>query len=73
VKDYKIRTVELGKDFQNDLEGFFRSHKLTFRCMKFVKDNNDAVYLYRISSPDRNYDLVNQFLLNHKEVKSFDV
>ena len=73
VKDYKIRTVELGKDFQNDLEGFFRSHKLTFRCMKFVMDNNDAVYLYRISSPDRNYDLVNQFLLNHKEVKSFDV
>lgn len=73
VKDYKIRTVELGENFRNELEAYFRTHDLTFRCMKFVKDNNDAVYLYRISSPDRNYDLVNQFLLNHKEVKSFDL
>lgn len=73
VKDYKIRTVELGLNFRSELEDFFNSHDLTFRCMKFVKDNNDAVYLYRISSPDRNYDLVNQYLLNHKEVKSFDV
>lgn len=73
VKDYKIRTVELGKNFQSELEDFFSSQDLTFRCMKSVKENNDAVYLYRISSPDRNYDLVNQFLLNHKEVKSFDV
>jgi putative Mg2+ transporter-C (MgtC) family protein len=73
VKDYKIRTVELGVNFRSELEDFFNSHDLTFRCMKFVKDNNDAVYLYRISSPDRNYDLVNQYLLNHKEVKSFDV
>ena len=73
VKDYKIRTVELGNDFRKELEDFFRSRELTFRCMKFVKDNNDAVYLYRISSPDRNYDLVNQFLLCHKDVKSFDV
>ena len=73
VKDYKIRTVELGENFRNELEAYFRTHDLTFRCMKFVKDNNDAVYLYRISSPDRNYDLVNQFLLTHKQVKSFEV
>ena len=73
VKDYKIRTVELGRNFRSELEDFFKSHGLTFRCMKFIKDNNDAVYIYRISSPDRNYDLVNQFLLIHKEVKSFDV
>ena len=73
VKDYKIRTVELGRDFRSELEDFFKSHGLTFRCMKFIKDNNDAVYIYRISSPDRNYDLVNQFLLSHREVKSFDV
>ena len=73
VKDYKIRTVELGKNFRPELEAFFKSHDLTFRCMKFVKDNNDAVYLYRISSPDRNYDLVNQYLLSHKDVRSFDV
>ncbi|MEO6489297.1 MAG: MgtC/SapB family protein [Ferruginibacter sp.] len=73
VKDYKIRTVELGKNFRDELEAFFSSHDLTYRCMKFVKDDNDAVYLYRISSPDRNYDLVNFYLLTHKEVKSFDV
>ncbi len=73
VKDYKIRTIELGKNFRPELESFFRTHELGFRCMKFIKDDNDAVYLYRISSPDRNYDLVNQFLLNHKEVRSFEV
>src|SRR6478752_3922892 len=53
VKDYKIRTVELGKNFRTELEDFFRSHDLTFRCMKSTKDNNDAIYIYRISSPDR--------------------
>ncbi len=72
VKDYRIRTVGVGNDFSNELETFFKSHDLSFRCMKFTKDNNDAVYLYRISSPDRNYDLVSQFLLNHKDVKSFE-
>ena len=41
--------------------------------MKVVKENGDAIYIYRISSPKRNYDVVNQFLLDHKEVKSFDV
>ena len=73
VKDYKIRTVGLGGNFRNELEDFFRARDLAFRCMKFVKDNNDAVYLYRISSPDRNYDLVSQFLLCHKDVKGFEV
>lgn len=73
VKDYRIRTVGLGNDFNSELESFFRSHELSFRLMKFTKDNSDAVYLYRISSPDRNYDLVSEFLLNHKDVKSFEV
>ena len=73
VKDYKIRITGSGKKFQAELDDFFNSHKLSFRCMKSLKDNNDAIYLYRISSPDRNYDLVNQFLLDHKDVKSFDV
>ncbi len=73
VKDYKIRATGNADFLKEDLENFFRKHDLSFRCMKLVKDNNDAVYLYRISSPDRNYDLVNQFLLNHKDVKSFDV
>ena len=73
VKDYKIRTVLLGNKLKPELEEFFHTHGLTFRCMKMLKENNDAVYLYRISSPDRNYDLVNQFLLAHSDVKSFDV
>jgi hypothetical protein len=39
--------------------------------MKMVKENMEPVFIYRISSPDRNYDLVNQFLLQHPEVKAF--
>jgi len=73
VKDYRIRTVELGKQFKTELENFFEQNDIAFRQMKAIKDNNDAVYLYRISAPDRNYDSVNQFLINHKEVKSFEV
>ena len=73
VKDYKIRTIEKGNNFQSELEEFFNHQDMTYRCMKLVKDNQDAVYLYRISSPDRNYDLVNHFLLNHDDVRSFDV
>lgn len=73
VKDYKIRTLNDGSAFKSDLENFFNENELSFRCMKVTKENHDAVYLYRISSASRNYDLVNQFLLAHKEVKSFDV
>jgi putative Mg2+ transporter-C (MgtC) family protein len=73
VKDYRIRTVELGNDFKYDLEEFLRNADVTFRCMKLVKENKDAIYLYRISSPNRNYDAVNNFLLKHKEVRSFEV
>jgi putative Mg2+ transporter-C (MgtC) family protein len=73
VKDYRIRTIELGKNFKSELEIFFNSHDLSYRCMKIIKESNDAIYVYRISSPDRNYDAVNDFLLRHKEVKSFDV
>ncbi len=73
VKDYRIRTVELGDNFKSELEIFLKSNDVTFRCMKLVKENKDAVYLYRISSPKRNYDAVNNFLLTHKEVRSFEV
>jgi len=73
VKDYRIKTISLGTAFKNDLENFLTLSDITFRCMKIVKENNDAVYLYRISSPNRNYDAVNNFLLTHKEVQSFDV
>jgi putative Mg2+ transporter-C (MgtC) family protein len=73
VKDYRIKTDSIGEVFKKELEVFFQLNDMTFRCMKVVKENNDAVYLYRISSPDRNYDAVNLFLLNHTEVKSFEV
>lgn len=73
VKDYRIRTVGLGNHFKIELENFLNTRNLSFRCMKFTKDDNDAVYIYRVSSPDRNYDLVGNFLLTHKDVKSFEV
>lgn len=73
VKDYRIKTLELGKGFKDELEAFFTSNGMTFNCLKIIKEDSDAVYLYRISSPDRNYDAVNDFLLSHKEVKSFEV
>lgn len=73
VKDYRIRLSENSDVFKKDLALFIKNNNLTFRPMKVVKENGDAVYIYRISSPDRDYDVVNQFLLDHKEVKSFDV
>lgn len=73
VKDYRIRTEALGETFKKEIEIFFTTHSMDYRCMKVSKDNNDAIYLYRISSPDRIYDTIDQFLLAHKEVKSFEV
>ncbi|GAB2838897.1 MgtC/SapB family protein [Ferruginibacter profundus] len=73
VKDYRIKTVSIGENFKKELEVFFEHNEMTYRCMKMIKENNDAVYIYRISSPDRNYDAVNHFLLRHAEVKSFEV
>ena len=73
VKDYRIRLGENVNLFKQDLEIFIKNNNLTFRPMKVIKENGDAIYIYRISSPERNYDVVNQFLLDHSEVKSFDV
>jgi putative Mg2+ transporter-C (MgtC) family protein len=73
VKDYRIRLTENGTEFKNDLAVFIKNNNLTFRPMKVVKENGDAIYIYRISSPDRDYDVVNDFLLDHKDVKGFDV
>lgn len=73
VKDYKIQMKESGNNFKIELENFFTKHDLDFRCMKATKQNNDVVYIYRISSRSRNYDLVADFLINHAEVKSFEV
>lgn len=73
VKDYRIRTNELGNNFRGELESFFSANDIAFRCMKLIKDNNDAVYTYRVSSRNRNYDAVNNFLLTHKDVQSFEI
>ena len=73
VKDYKIKTGDISDTFKNEMEKFFAAHDISFRCMKMIKENNDAVYLYRIGAPKRNYDIVNTFLLNHQQVKSFDM
>ena len=73
VKDYKIRIVNESISFKVDIEQFFNENELNFRCMKIIKENHEAVYLYRINSASKKYDIVTQFLLDHKEVKSFDV
>jgi putative Mg2+ transporter-C (MgtC) family protein len=73
VKDYRIKTILLGDNFKEELEKFFTANDMDFRCMKTIKEDSDAVYIYRIGSPDRSYDAVNDFLLQHKEVKSFEV
>ena len=73
VKDYRITTDGIGNNFKAELDAFFAANDMTFRCIKTIKQQYDAIYLYRISSPDKNYDAVNSFLLKHKEVKSFEV
>ena len=73
VKDYRIKTVGIGSVFKTEIETFFLSNNITFRCMKTLKEDNDAIYLYRISSRNRNYDAVDTFLLKHQEVRSFEV
>lgn len=73
VKDYKIRTDDTSDEFKKEMEKFFASHDISYRCMKMNKENNDAVYLYRIGAPKHDYDIVNEFLLKHKGVKSFDI
>ncbi len=73
VKDYKIRTGDTSDEFKQEMEHFFALHDINFRCMKMNKENNDAVYLYRIGAPKHDYDIVNEFLLKHKGVKSFDI
>ena len=72
VKDYRIKTNGDGNVFKNDLDDFLKSTGASFRCMKVVKEDNDAVYTYRIGSPNRNYDAVNNYLLMNTAVQSFD-
>lgn len=72
VKDYRIKTNSGSENFKSDLDTFLHLAKAQYRCMKVVKEDNCAVYVYRIGAPNRNYDSVNSFLLTHKEVHSFD-
>ncbi len=73
VKDYRIKSDSTSSTFKIELETFFEKNDMTYRCMKTLKENKDAVYMYRISSPDRNYEIINNFLLNHTDVISFEV
>jgi putative Mg2+ transporter-C (MgtC) family protein len=73
VKDYKIRARDTNLAFKTEMEAFFEQSNVTFRCMKMVKENNDAVYTYRIGAPKLNYEHVNHFLLQHGSVVSFDM
>ncbi len=73
VKDFRIRTGSVGPAFKAELEEYLENSKLDFRCMKTSKENSDAIYLYRISAPDRNYSLIEEYLIQHKDVISFDI
>jgi putative Mg2+ transporter-C (MgtC) family protein len=73
VKDYRIRVDEGKVMFRTQLEDLCLSKGLGCRCMKSSKENHNAIYLYRITSPDKNYDAVNEFLLHHPDVTGFDV
>lgn len=73
VKDFRIRTGAIGPAFKAELEQYLLDHKLDFRCLKTLKENSDAIYMYRISAPDRNYSLIEDYLIQHKDVKSFDI
>ena len=73
VQDYKIKILPTGIDFKKELERFFEMHDITFNCIKTIKEDMDAIYVYRISSKNRNYDIVNDFLLKHTQVKGFEI
>jgi putative Mg2+ transporter-C (MgtC) family protein len=72
VKDYRITTNSSVNNFKINFEDYLKTNGIGHRCMKLVKENNDGVYIYRIASPDRSYDAVNTFLLNNKDVKTFE-
>lgn len=72
IKDYRITTVNTNINFTANFEIFLNEKNLSFTKIKTTKEHNDAVYIYRISSPDRSYESVNQFLLQHNDVRSFE-
>lgn len=72
VKDYKIKTNTVNQDFKNELEVFLKNNKIKFFLVRLGKEDNDEIYMNRISSPNRNYDCINNFLLHHRSVRNFD-
>lgn len=72
VKDYRIKTNSVTDEFKKEIETFFKTNNITYNCVKIVKEDNDAVYTYRLGSPDRNYETINNFLLHHINVKNFE-
>lgn len=72
VKDYRIKTNGDGEVFRIQLDNFLTLAEANFRCMKVLKEDNNAVFIYRVGTPNRNYDSVNNFLLMHKDVQTFD-
>ncbi len=72
VKDYRIKANGDGETFRHQLDNFLTLAEAKFRCMKVLKEDNNAVFIYRIGTPNRNYDAVNNFLLLHKDVQTFD-
>lgn len=73
VKEYKIKTIDTTEGLKNEMEAFFKTHDIGYRRIKMNKENNEAIYLYRIAAPNDDYDIVNEYLLQHKSVTSFDV
>lgn len=72
IKDYRIIIDKVSDNFTKELHLFFITNKITYSQVKATKEDGNAVYVYRIGSPNRNYDTINNFLLNHPEVKSFE-
>jgi putative Mg2+ transporter-C (MgtC) family protein len=73
VKEYKIKTADTTDGLKNEMEAFFKSHDISYRCIKMNKENKEAIYLYRIAAPNDDYDIVNEYLLQHNSITSFDV
>lgn len=42
-------------------------------ALGIAKENGDAIDIYRISTPDKNYRLIEEHLIRHRDVISFDI
>lgn len=71
VKDYRIRSSDTTLSFRKEFEQFLETNNMNFRMMKLTKDDNKALFIYRISAADRNYGSVDHFLLSHPLVITY--